>query len=374
MKILIVIDDYFNKSNGMSISTQRFVHELKKMGQDVRILSSIAGGKPDYPLPIMTIPIFKNIIAKEGFHFAKPKKEIIKEAIRWADLVHLEDPFPVCWTAAKIAKQMRKPITGTFHLYPENLTASVPILDHASINSAFMRLFRDTTFNYCSYLQCPTTKVEHRLKKYNFKSKLIVISNGISDYYLQSNQRTTTTDPFTILSIGRFSNEKDQKTLIKAIGRSKYKDRIKLILAGKGPLKNEYISLCQRLKINAQLGFYSRNDLKQIMDQSNIVVHCANVEVEGMACMEAFATGCVPIIAQSPLSSTSSYALSPNNLFPAGSSEILAKRIDYWINHPKDLKMMSANYQNYSKSLTVQFSAKKLLTMMKHAQKNYLSN
>ncbi len=74
MKILIVIDDYFNKSNGMSISTQRFVHELKKMGQDVRILSSIAGGKPDYPLPIMTIPIFKNIIAKEGFHFAKPKR------------------------------------------------------------------------------------------------------------------------------------------------------------------------------------------------------------------------------------------------------------------------------------------------------------
>lgn len=171
------------------------------MGQDVRILSSIAGGKPDYPLPIMTIPIFKNIIAKEGFHFAKPKKEIIKEAIRWADLVHLEDPFPVCWSAAKIAKQMRKPITGTFHLYPENLTASVPILDHGSTNSAFMRLFRDTTFNYCSYFQCPTTKVEQRLKKYNFKSKLIVISNGISDYYLQNNQRTISSDPFTILSI-----------------------------------------------------------------------------------------------------------------------------------------------------------------------------
>ncbi len=237
-----------------------------------------------------------------------------------------------------------------------------------------MRLFRDTTFNYCSYLQCPTSKVEQRLKKYNFKSKLIVISNGISDYYLQNNQKTTTTDPFTILSIGRFSNEKDQKTLIKAIGRSKYKDRIKLILAGKGPLKNEYISLCQRLKINAQFGFYSRNDLKQIMDQSNIVVHCANVEVEGMACMEAFATGCVPIIAQSPLSSTSSYALSPNNLFPAGRSEILTQRIDYWINHPKDLKVMSTNYQNYAKSLTVEFSAKKVLTMMKNAQKNYISN
>lgn len=110
------------------------------------------------------------------------------------------------------------------------------------------------------------------------------------------------------------------------------------------------------------------------MDQSNIVIHCTNVEVERMACMEAFAPGCVPIIAKCPLSSTSSYALSPNNLFPAGRSEILSQRIDYWINHPQDLKMMSANYQNYAKSLTVQFSAKKILTMMKNAQKNYLSN
>lgn len=374
MKIVIVIDDYFNKSNGMSISTQRFVHEFQKMGQDVRILSSIAGGEPDYPLPIMTIPIFKNIIAKEGFHFAKPKKEIIEEAIKWADLVHLEDPFPVCWSAAKIAKQMRKPITGTFHLYPENLTASVPILDHPPINDTFMKLFRDTTFNYCSYLQCPTSKVKERLQKYNFKSQLTVISNGISDYYLQNNRRTTTTDPFTILSIGRFSNEKDQKTLIKAVARSKYKDRIKLILAGKGPLNKEYTVLSKKLEVNTQLDFYSRNELKHIMDQSNIVVHCANVEVEGMACMEAFATGCVPIIAKSLLSSTGAYALSPNNLFPAGKSAILTQKIDYWISHPNELKTMSANYQNYAKSLTVEASAKKLLTMMKNARKNYLSN
>lgn len=374
MKILIVIDDYFNKSNGMSISTQRFVHEFQKMGQDVRILSSIAGGEPDYPLPIMTVPIFKNIIAKEGFHFAKPKKEIIEEAIKWADLVHLEDPFPVCWTAAKIAKKMRKPITGTFHLYPENLTASVPILDHPPINDTFMKLFRDTTFNYCSYLQCPTSKVKERLQKYNFKSRLTVISNGISDYYLHDNQRNPQSNPFTILSIGRFSNEKDQKTLIEAVARSKYKDRIKLILAGKGPLKKEYTELCQSLNVNAHLDFYSRNELKQIMDQSNIVVHCANVEVEGMACMEAFATGCVPIIAESPLSSTSAYALSPQNLFPAGNSKSLTQKIDYWITHSEDLKTMSKNYQNYAKSLTVETSAKKVLTMMKSAQKNYLSN
>ena len=278
MKILIVIDDYFNKSNGMSISTQRFVKQFSKMGQDVRVLASIAGGEPDYPLSVMTIPIFKDIIAKEGFHFAKPEKAIIKKAVKWADLVHLEDPFPVCSYAGKIAKELKKPITGTFHLYPENLTASVPILDHPSINSTFMKIFRDTTFNYCNYLQCPTTKVKQRLQKYSFRSKLAVISNGISNYYLEDNQRNLKSNSFTILSVGRFSNEKDQKTLIKAISLSKYKDKIHLILAGKGPLKSEYIDLCHKLNVNAHLAFYNRDELKHIMNQSSIVVQMSKLK------------------------------------------------------------------------------------------------
>ena len=55
MRILIVIDDYFNQINGMCISTQRFVHEYKKMEQEVRVLST--GEKADYPVPELKINI-----------------------------------------------------------------------------------------------------------------------------------------------------------------------------------------------------------------------------------------------------------------------------------------------------------------------------
>lgn len=367
MKILIVIDDYFNESNGMSISTQRFVKQFKQMGQDVRILASIAGGQPDYPLPIMTIPIFKNIIAKEGFHFAYPKRKVIEKAVKWADVVHLEDPFPVCWVAAKIASKTKKPITGTFHLYPENLTASVPILDHPSINNLFMKIFKNTTFNYCTYLQCPTVKVKKRLEQYNFKSNLVVISNGISNYFLQDDHHKFHDNPFTILSIGRLSHEKDQITLLRAINLSKFKNKIHLTLAGKGPLKNQYLLYCKKYNIAATISFYPKSQLKEIMCNSDLIVHCANVEVEGMACMEAFATGCVPIIAKSPLSSTSAYALSKENQFSAGHAEELAQKIDYWIEHPNKMQQASQTYQDYAKSLSITQSAKKLLQMMEKA-------
>ena len=87
------------------------------------------------------------------------------------------------------------------------------------------------------------------------------------------------------------------------------------------------------------------------MSQIDLVVHCADVEIEGMACMEAFASGYVPVIANSPLSSTVSYALSENNRFPAGDSEASAKKIDYWFKHPLELKEMRQKSMLYLKSI-----------------------
>jgi glycosyltransferase involved in cell wall biosynthesis len=94
------------------------------------------------------------------------------------------------------------------------------------------------------------------------------------------------------------------------------------------------------------------------MSQIDLVVHCADIEIEGMACMEAFASGCVPVIADSPLSSTVSYALTDNNRFPAGDSTALAEKIDYWFEHPLELKEMQQRYRDYGKTLSVKRSAK----------------
>lgn len=67
MKILIVIDDYFNQSNGMCISTQRFAHEYRNLGQEVRILST--GKDANYPVPELKInlPFIHSLIENKVF-------------------------------------------------------------------------------------------------------------------------------------------------------------------------------------------------------------------------------------------------------------------------------------------------------------------
>lgn len=296
MKILIVIDDYFNQSNGMCISTQRFAHEYRKMGQEVRILST--GKDADYPVPELKIyiPIIYGLIKKQGFHFAKPISKTLKKAIDWADIIQVETPFPVSWRAARLAKKRAKPAIGTFHIYPQNITASVPILDNKFGNWCFMTFFKKVSFRNCTALQVPTPKVARWLKQHHFKQKLFVVTNGISEKFIKNPHKENVGHPFTILYIGRFSHEKRQETLFKAMQLAKHASEIRLIFAGQGPLKKEYEKLADKLPKKPVMQYFSPADLRKVMIQTDLVVHCADVEIEGMACMEAFASGCVPVI------------------------------------------------------------------------------
>lgn len=363
MRILIVIDDFFNKSNGMCISTQRFAEEFKKAGHEVRIISCNDHGKANYSLPELVVPFFRKIIAKESYHIALPKTKVLKEAVAWADIVALETPFPVAWRTAKLAKRMKKAAYGTFHLYPGNITETLHI-NNRFFNNLFMYFFKNISFRNCVALQCPTEKVKEQLENYHFKQKLYVISNGISENFIQNPHKNEVGHPFTILCIGRFSREKHQEVLFKAMKLVKHNQEIKLIFAGQGPLKQEYKRLAEELPKKPIMKFYSPDQLRKVMSQGDLVVHCADVEIEGMACMEAFAAGCVPVIADSLLSSTAEYALSKHNLFPAGNSKQLAQQIDYWFEHPAELKKMRQTYRQYAKNLTVHKSVEKALKMM----------
>ena len=367
MNILIVCGEYFNQSNGLSLSTQRFVEQFKRLGDEVRVLSSDHGGESEYSVPVMRVPLVNGIMDRQNYHFAKPVRQVIREALSWAEIVHFEDPFPLSVETAKLAAQMGLPITGTFHLYPENMTASVPIFDFPLSNRNIMNVFRWGVFQYCSAIQCPTEKVRERLARCGYRSKLCVISNGIPSEIIAEHPRTERNDRFTIISVGRYSNEKDQMTLMKAVRACRHVDDIRLILAGRGPLEDQYRAFGQTLPNPPIMGFYAQEALLKEIRRADLYVHCANVEIEGMGCMEAFAQGTVPLIADSELSSTVAYALTEKNRYQAGNVEELAGKIDDWFEHRDMLPTMGQRYIDLARTLTIEESAKKVRQMMMDA-------
>lgn len=373
MKILIVMNDYFNMTNGMSISTQRFVKAFREMGHEVRVCANASNGTPDYPMDVLKIPILNGIIDKEGFIFAKTDRTMLTEAIKWADIVHVEDPFFICEAAAKIARKEKKPVTGSFHLYPENMTYSVHIGKLRFINRFFMYAFDRMVYRHCNAIMCPTALVAQRLINNSYSSKLWVISNGVPDEIIdygrshrniRANKKECGDTKFKILTIGRYSVEKNQKLLLEAVRKSRYIDQIEIIIAGKGPLEKELIDAAKELPCDVTFSLYEPKDLINIMLKSDLYVHCANVEVEGLACMEAFACGAVPVISDAPLSSAKTYALHEQNRFIANNPMDLVSKIDYWIENPDRLKTVREEYLDFAATLKVSDCAKEMISMM----------
>ena len=79
--------------------------------------------------------------------------------------------------------------------------------------------------------------------------------------------------------------------------------------------------------------------------------------------MEAFASGLVPIIADSPRSATPQFALDERSLFKAGDSQDLADKIDWWIEHEDERKRMEYLYAEEAKEYALDKCVDRMLDM-----------
>lgn len=383
MKILFVINNFHMKGNGMAASARRTVKYLLEMGHDVRVLAGpnkhAAEPQPEYCLKEYKFPFVQGIIDAQGFSYASSDPKIMEEAIRWADVVHLEEAFVLEIKAVKIARKLEKPLTATYHLHPENITNSLgPLRYWKGLNRTILRMGRNLVFNHCTYVQCPTENVMDRLRRYHFKSNLALISNGlIPDECIRPKEMPEDYEdpnrPLKVLYIGRLSKEKDQPTLLQAMRYSTYAKRIQLIFAGMGPDEKRIKKLAGKLykegvlAYEPQFVFLDRDGLRQLSAGADLCAHCATIEVEGLSIMEAMQQAAVPVIAVGPYSGTSQFALDHRSRFPEKNPEALAQRIDYWLAHPKERWEMGHVYAKEIQKYDIRLSVAALLDMFQKA-------
>ena len=384
MKILFVINNFYIKGNGLSGSARRTVKALREAGQEVRVLSAANlapdGPQPDYVLEKFTMPFVQPLLTPQGISMAKKDPKLIEEAVRWADLVHLEEAFTLQFKTLNIAKRLGKPVTATYHYHPENVFSTLKMGEWHFPNRCMLLTYRFVVYNRCDMIQCPTENVKERLLRYRVNVPLRVISNGVipdeclrpetppADYFDENR-------PLKVICIGRLSDEKDQPTLFKAMRYSQFAKRIQLQFAGQGPtekaLKRRGRKLVEEgiLTYTPEFGFYQRDELRRLMADADLCVHCATTEVEGLSVMEALQQGAVPVIATSKYSATAQFALDDRSTFPGKDPKALAQRIDYWLSHPEDRWKMGKKYVESMKPYDIAASVQALIRMFEEVAK-----
>lgn len=347
MKILLVCDQFDHGNNGTTISARRFAEILKSHGNEVRVVSTGEKREGKYVVEEVHIPVFDGLIQSHGMCFGRPNEAVLEQAIRWADIVHFYMPFPLSIQGEKICRRLGVPATAAFHVQPENVTFSIGMGNCGWINDQIYRLFWNAFYQNIRHIHCPSRYIARELQRHGYTSKLHVISNGIEpDFIYRKLPKTKEfSGKFVILMTGRLSNEKRQDLLIEGIAKSAYADRIQLILAGQGPKKERIAALGRKLLKNPPvIRFFTKQELKDMIAMSDLYVHAADAEIEAIACIEAFASGLVPVISNSSRSATPQFALDDRSLFQAGDSGDLAQKIDYWIEHPEERARMERVY------------------------------
>ena len=322
----------------------------------------------DFTTKKFNIPVFQPLCDKHDFSFAYNDTEVVHAACDWADVVHVFVPFGIEMEAISYCHKIGKPVTAAFHIQPENMTSSVSMGKVEWFNEMFYRSFRRNIYNRVRHVHVPSLFMGRMIAERGYTAKIHVISNGIQDAFLKTPPDLPTRggekEVFKIMMIGRLSLEKRQDVIINALKYSKYGDRIQLVFAGRGPEYDKYVELGKELKHQPKFIYVGRDELIEELLTTDLYVHASDMESEAISCIEAFATGLVPVIANSEVSATPQFALDGRSLFTPGSPKDLARAIDYWLDHPEERHHMEEQYRLAGRQYSLAASVTKFEEML----------
>lgn len=351
MIITVVCDVLGEENNGTTIASMNLIRYLKSRGHTVRILCADqdkVGEENYYVVPNLSLgKLLDAYVKKVGVTLAKPQEDVMRRAITGADHVHSMLPFGLGMKAVKICKELGISITAGFHMQAENFTSYVKLNKLEPLNKGVYKFIYKHFYKYVDGIHYPTDFIRNVFEK-NVKQTTpgYVISNGVNSYVQkrESEKPEEFKDKIVILTTGRYAREKSQDTLIKAIRLSKHASSIQLILGGQGVKEKYYKKLAKRLPIPPVFKFYSRTEIIDVLNYADLYVHPAEVELEGISCLEAIAVGKMTIVSSSPRSATRTFALDDSCIFKKRNAKDLARVIDFWIEHPQKRKFYEQKY------------------------------
>ncbi|MCH5171745.1 MAG: glycosyltransferase [Erysipelotrichales bacterium] len=352
MNVTVVCEVLGEANNGTTIAAMNLINYLTKKGHNVKVVCPDAdkrGKENYYIIPVANLGhILNKVLEMNKIVAAKYDKTTIYDAVKDADIVHIMIPVFIARKTAKLLKSLDIPISAGFHAQAENLTAHLGMKNFHFANHLTYLFYNKNLYKYVDGIHYPTQFIRDYFEKEIKKTTNgYVISNGVNDIYRvrPSVKPKEFEDKFCILFTGRYSKEKSHMVLLKAIEKSKYKDKIQLICAGDGPLKKKLVKYSEKHLTNMPMfNFFTREELLDVINYSDLYCHPAEIEIEAISCLEAICCGLVPVIANSPRCATKAFAIDERSLFKVNDSDDLAQKIDYFIENPDEKEKLKKQY------------------------------
>jgi glycosyltransferase involved in cell wall biosynthesis len=347
LRIAFVADTLQGWIGGGIVAGRHLVERLRRE-HEVVVIGADVEGPGAVKLRGFRAPV--RAMHEMAFTMAWPDRARIREAIAGADVVHLHFPFWLSFVARAEAQAAGIPVVAAFHVQPENILYNVGIRSRRLSRGGY-RFWVRRLYGQVDAVICPSAFAAQRLREHGLAVPTHVISNGASpDLHRSLIPRAPRDDRSAtkrvVLAVGRLAPEKRIDVILDAVARSRYRDRIRLVIAGAGPLEAKLRKRAARVLPGAavELGFVERPRLETLFNEADVLVHASEVELEGIAVLEAMSMGLPVVVADSPESAAASFALDARFRFRTGDAASLAATLDALFDRPSDLEEARAGY------------------------------
>jgi glycosyltransferase involved in cell wall biosynthesis len=337
LHVAYAIDLFAGVKTGGVISAQRFVKALRER-HEVTVLAGGPDGEGLVGLPQFTIPPFGKVMRQMGFIFAWPSRAALETVLRRADVLHVQFPFWLGIRAAALARRLGTPVVAASHLQPENMFHNVGL--HSEwLNDRTWRFFISSLYGRADHLVVPTAFGLEELRRRGLTVPADVISNGIPpQFHPGPGERSPRhAGRFVVLAVSRLAREKRIDVLIEAVRRARHASRIQLVVCGQGPEEGRLRRAAAGLPVPAEFRVVEVDDVPAVLRAGDLLVHASEIELEGMAVLEALGSGLPALVADARYSAAARLAISDEFRFPPGDAAALAARIDHLVEHPERL-------------------------------------
>lgn len=305
MRIAIFSDSFSPIINGVSVSIEGLIEELRVIGHSVHVFTS---SYPEYTERDPNVIRFRSIVTRYAKSYPlaiPPFSPFKKEFLRFRfDIVHTHTPFTVGLIGKRWAKQSKTPLVSTYHTLYEEYAHYVPFVPKRFVKFIISRI-TNSYYNQCEHIIVPSEIAKENLLKHNVKKPISIIPTGNPAPRKIPREEARTeigakSDAKLLLYVGRLAREKNLILLFRAVNKilAERKD-VQLWLVGDGPDMENCKRTVRQIGIGDHvvfIGSVPRTNVDKYYASADVFVFPSTTETQGLVIGEALSYG-LPVVA-----------------------------------------------------------------------------
>lgn len=305
LRIAVFSDSFLPILNGVSVSIDALVTELRNRGHSVHVYTA---SSPSYRDPDPNTYRFNAVETMVAPHYPlaiPPFYSMLRKFRKHQyDLIHSHTPFTIGFVGLRWAESHGLPIVSTYHTLYDRYAHYIPLFPKRYLR---FKIAKHTNFYYnnVDHVITPSEAAMKWLQRHSVTTDITVIPTGAPRRRLMDRSEVRNSlgippEHRILLYVGRLAREKNLGVLFEMAAIAFQSDpSLRLWLVGDGPYRDECAAMVRRLGIGDRVkfvGFVPRPEVDPYYEAADLFVFSSITETQGLVVQEAMAYG-VPAVA-----------------------------------------------------------------------------